>query len=78
MIEFAVRSTDPSGKARVGTLTTHHGCIETPTFMPVGSLGTVKGVDPSDLHSLGFGLILNNAYHLYLRPGRLARGDFDG
>jgi queuine tRNA-ribosyltransferase len=69
MIEFVVQRTEPAGKARLGTLTTRHGSIETPAFMPVGSLGAVKGIEPTDLHSLGFGLILNNAYHLYLRPG---------
>ncbi len=69
MIEFVVQRTEPGGKARLGTLTTCHGSIETPAFMPVGSLGTVKGIEPTDLQSLGFGLILNNAYHLYLRPG---------
>ncbi|MGH7230693.1 MAG: tRNA guanosine(34) transglycosylase Tgt [Nitrospiraceae bacterium] len=69
MIEFVVRKTVPSGKARLGTLSTRHGSIDTPAFMPVGSLGAVKGIEPNDLQSLGFGLILNNAYHLYLRPG---------
>ncbi len=69
MIEFAVRKTDRGGTARLGTLTTTHGPIETPTFMPVGSLGSVKGIESDDLRSLGYGLILNNAYHLYLRPG---------
>lgn len=69
MIEFIVRKTDLGGAARRGTLTTAHGTIETPAFMPVGSLGAVKGIEADDLRSLGYGLILNNAYHLYLRPG---------
>src|SRR5690348_7148017 len=69
MIEFIVRKTDLDGAARLGTLTTAHGTIETPAFMPVGSLGAVKGIEADDLRSLGYGLILNNAYHLYLRPG---------
>jgi queuine tRNA-ribosyltransferase len=69
MIEFIVRKTDLGGAARLGTLTTAHGTIETPAFMPVGSLGAVKGIEADDLRSLGYGLILNNAYHLYLRPG---------
>lgn len=69
MIEFIVRKTDLGGVARLGTLTTAHGTIETPAFMPVGSLGAVKGIEADDLRSLGYGLILNNAYHLYLRPG---------
>jgi len=53
----------------LGTLTTAHGAVDTPAFMPVGSLGVVKGVEAEDLQALGFQLILNNAYHLYLRPG---------
>ncbi|WP_447984432.1 tRNA guanosine(34) transglycosylase Tgt [Nitrospira sp. Nam74] len=69
MIEFIVRKTDLGGAARLGTLTTAHGTIETPAFMPVGSLGAVKGIEADDLRGLGYGLILNNAYHLYLRPG---------
>src|SRR5438094_194192 len=69
MIKFAVPKTDVNGAARLGILTTARGTIETPAFMPVGSLGTVKGIEWDDLRSLGYGLILNNAYHLYLRPG---------
>jgi queuine tRNA-ribosyltransferase len=69
MIEFVVRKTDLGGAARLGMLTTAHGTIETPAFMPVGSLGAVKGIEADDLRGLGYGLILNNAYHLYLRPG---------
>lgn len=69
MIDFVVRKTDLGGAARLGTLTTARGSIETPAFMPVGSLGAVKGIEPDDLQTLGYGLILNNAYHLYLRPG---------
>lgn len=69
MLEFAVQRTDLGGTARQGALRTAHGTIETPAFMPVGSLGAVKGINPEDLQTIGFGLILNNAYHLYLRPG---------
>jgi queuine tRNA-ribosyltransferase len=69
MIKFSVQKTDLHGAARLGVLTTARGTIETPAFMPVGSLGAVKGIEPDDLQSLGYGLILNNAYHLYLRPG---------
>jgi queuine tRNA-ribosyltransferase len=69
MIQFIVRRTDLGGAARLGMLTTAHGTIETPAFMPVGSLGAVKGIEADDLRGLGYGLILNNAYHLYLRPG---------
>ncbi len=69
MLEFTVQQTDMGGSARAGLLKTAHGTIETPAFMPVGSLGAVKGIGPEDLAGLGFRLILNNAYHLYLRPG---------
>ena len=69
MIQFVVHTRDLNGVARLGTLTTPHGAIETPAFMPVGSLGAVKGIESENLQSLGYGLILNNAYHLYLRPG---------
>jgi queuine tRNA-ribosyltransferase len=69
VIEFVVHTTDRGGLARLGLLTTRRGRIETPVFMPVGSLGAVKGIEAEDLIALGYGLILNNAYHLYLRPG---------
>jgi queuine tRNA-ribosyltransferase len=52
--------------------------IETPTFMPVGTLGPVKGIDPHDLEQLGYTLMLNNAYHLYLRPGHKVIADMGG
>jgi queuine tRNA-ribosyltransferase len=57
------------GVARAGVFTTPHGCVETPAFMPVGTLATVKALDPDDLHALGARMILANAYHLHLRPG---------
>lgn len=69
MIGFTVQHPDLSGQARIGVLTTGHGSIKTPAFMPVGSLGAVKGIEPEDLQAMGYGLILNNAYHLFLRPG---------
>ena len=69
MLKFVVSRTDLEGTARVGRLTTNHGAIETPAFMPVGSAGAVKGIEPNDLLGMGFGLILSNSYHLFLRPG---------
>jgi queuine tRNA-ribosyltransferase len=69
VIEFVVHNTDPSGRARLGALTTSRSRVDTPAFMPVGSLGAVKGIEADDLTAMGYGLILNNAYHLYLRPG---------
>ncbi|MHB8541466.1 MAG: tRNA guanosine(34) transglycosylase Tgt [Candidatus Acidiferrales bacterium] len=65
---FEVLKTDPSG-ARLGRLETPHGVIETPAFMPVGTLGTVKGLTQESLEALSAQIILANTYHLYLRPG---------
>ncbi len=58
-----------SGDARAGRLITPHGEVETPVFMPVGTLGSVKGVQQETLEDLGVELVLANTYHLYLRPG---------
>ncbi len=55
--------------ARLGTLETLHGQIETPAFMPVGTQGTVKAITTGELQEMGTGLILSNCYHLFLRPG---------
>ena len=64
---FALHKTD--GDARCGTLTTAHGEIQTPMFMPVGTRATVKTLDTRDLNELGAQIILGNTYHLNLRPG---------
>ncbi len=66
-LPFRVTHTD--GRARRGVLTTAHGEVETPAFMPVGTQGAVKGVTFRDLESLGAAILLSNTYHLYLRPG---------
>jgi queuine tRNA-ribosyltransferase len=58
-----------AGRARAGVFTTPHGAIETPAFMAVGTLATVKALDPEDLEAMGAQMILSNAYHLHLRPG---------
>jgi queuine tRNA-ribosyltransferase len=65
---FEVLKTDPSG-ARLGRLTTPHGVVDTPAFMPVGTAGTVKGLTQQALGELGVQILLGNTYHLYLRPG---------
>src|ERR1700730_8139724 len=65
---FEVLKTDPTG-ARLGRLTTPHGVIDTPAFMPVGTQGTVKGLTQLALGELGVKILLGNTYHLYLRPG---------
>jgi queuine tRNA-ribosyltransferase len=64
---FAVTARD--GTARAGVLSTAHGEVPTPAFMPVGTKGTVKAVDPDELRALGAGIVLGNAYHLHFRPG---------
>jgi len=61
--------THTSGHARRGVLETAHGTIQTPVFMPVGTVGTVKGVTPHELVDLGAQIILGNTFHLWLRPG---------
>ena len=66
---FSVIHSDTSCKARLGSLTTPHGSIDTPIFMPVGTNATVKAMTPEDLHSVNAQIILANTYHLYLRPG---------
>jgi queuine tRNA-ribosyltransferase len=58
-----------SGHARRGRLHLAHGTVETPVFMPVGTYGAVKGIDPTELEALGTQILLSNTYHLYLRPG---------
>ena len=67
---FELIKTDENSAARCGVLTTDHGKIETPIFMPVGTVGSVKGVYHRDLkEDIGAQIILGNTYHLYLRPG---------
>ena len=69
---FAFRVTHTDHCARRGVLTTAHGNVETPAFMPVGTQGAVKGVTHRDLEQLaglGAEILLSNTYHLYLRPG---------
>ncbi|HOZ51005.1 MAG TPA: tRNA guanosine(34) transglycosylase Tgt [Chitinophagaceae bacterium] len=69
-MEFQLIAKDNNSKARAGILTTAHGEIETPIFMPVGTIGTVKGVTQEQLErDIQAQIILGNTYHLYLRPG---------
>ncbi|MCH7681281.1 tRNA guanosine(34) transglycosylase Tgt, partial [candidate division KSB1 bacterium] len=68
-LDFKVLHQDQTSKARLGSLTTAHGQIQTPVFMPVGTQGTVKSLSPQELVEVGSQIILGNAYHLYLRPG---------
>ena len=69
-MNFELLHTDPGSSARAGLISTNHGTIETPIFMPVGTVGSVKGVFHRDLaDEAGAQIILGNTYHLYLRPG---------
>ena len=69
-MNFQLQATCPGSDARAGLITTGHGTIETPIFMPVGTQGTVKGVHMSELREqVKAQIILGNTYHLYLRPG---------
>ena len=66
---FEVIGKDSYSSARAGLLTTAHGQVETPVFMPVGTAGAVKGITPAQLRDTGASIILANTYHLFLRPG---------
>jgi queuine tRNA-ribosyltransferase len=78
MTGFAFEVERTSGQARAGRFSTPHGVAETPAFMPVGTLATVKALDPDDLHAAGASFILANAYHLHLRPGDALIRDLGG
>jgi queuine tRNA-ribosyltransferase len=75
---FELLTTNPATKARRGRLTTAHGVIETPAFMPVGTQGSVKGVSPRELRELEAQIILGNTYHLFVRPGMEVMRHFGG
>ncbi len=69
-MDFEIHQQDPASDARAGLLHTDHGEIHTPIFMPVGTVGSVKGIGQDQLvHEVGAEIILGNTYHLYLRPG---------
>ena len=69
MTEFSFSLHKTDGAARLGTVHTLHGDIRTPAFMPVGTVGTVKGLYPEQVRGTGADIILGNTYHLMLRPG---------
>src|SRR5580765_6402727 len=66
---YSLEHTDPTTGARVGCWRTPHGTIETPAFMPVGTMASVKGLTPDQLREAGVQMVLANTYHLALRPG---------
>jgi queuine tRNA-ribosyltransferase len=79
LVRYELLHEDASGsRARRGRLHTPHGLIETPIFMPVGTVGSVKGVGPDDLLTLDAQIILGNTYHLMLRPGDDLVGEMGG
>ena len=69
MFTFKIKNKSNKTEARTGVIETGHGRIETPIFMPVGTLATVKSITPEELTACGAQIILGNTYHLYLRPG---------
>jgi queuine tRNA-ribosyltransferase len=68
-LTFEIGVRDPHTRARTGLITTAHGVIETPVFMPVGTRGTIKSLTPAEVRDHGAQIILGNTYHLYLQPG---------
>jgi queuine tRNA-ribosyltransferase len=78
MTLFKLQKKCDKTSARVGVLSTNHGVIETPVFMPVGTQATVKALSPEEVKAAGAQIILGNTYHLYLRPGCRIVGRFGG
>lgn len=68
-VKYELISKDKNSSARYGKIITNHGTFETPMFMPVGTLATVKTLSPEEIKEIGSGIILSNTYHLWLRPG---------
>lgn len=68
-MNFKIKKQSEKSLARLGEIETAHGKIQTPVFMPCGTVGAVKGISPEELNEIGFEIILGNTYHLYLRPG---------
>lgn len=77
-MKFAIDHQEANTLARTGQLWTSHGVVQTPVFIPVGTVGTVKTLAPRDLKELGAEIILANAYHLYLRPGHSIIAELGG
>jgi queuine tRNA-ribosyltransferase len=78
MFKFDVIAESTTSRARAGVMHTGHGTVETPVFMPVGTLASVKSLTPEELSAAGARIILGNTYHLYLRPGCDVISRFDG
>lgn len=78
MVTFEIDATEPGGRARRGVLTTPHGRVRTPAFMPIGTNGAVKGVWPEQVRASGADILLGNTYHLCQRPGAELVARFGG
>ena len=78
MFEFNIIAKSTTTRARAGEIQTTRGMVETPVFMPVGTLGSVKSLIPEELSAAGAQIILGNTYHLYLRPGCDIINSFSG
>jgi queuine tRNA-ribosyltransferase len=78
VFNFSLIKKDSASSARLGKITTSHGEVKTPVFMPVGTQATVKTLSPEDLVGLGAEIILSNTYHLFLRPGHELIREFGG
>lgn len=78
MFKFQVISKDKKSRARAGIITTPHGVVNTPSFVPVGTKATVKGMTPTDLKEIGVEILFANTYHLHLRPGEDIVKEFGG
>ncbi len=78
LFQFHLEASEPATAARVGRWVTPHGEVETPAFMPVGTLATVKGILPEQIKSTGAQMVLANTYHLALRPGADVVADLGG
>lgn len=68
-LSFTLEAQDPTTAARAGRISSPHGVVHTPVFMPVGTQGSVKTLAPDELTAAGVEILLSNTYHLYLRPG---------
>src|SRR5688500_3093345 len=77
-LSFTLTHTDANSAARRGTLTTPHGVVQTPAFMPVGTRATVKGLTIDQVQATGAQMLLANTYHLLLRPGERVIEDLGG
>ena len=77
-LSFSIQTTDPKSRSRTAILTTKHGVIKTPSFVPVGTKANVKNVLPNALEAVGAQVVLANTYHLYLAPGEKIVKDAGG